>query len=34
MQRSSFYIGLMVGLSIMGTVLLFLSFSMGGRISP
>jgi hypothetical protein len=34
MQRSSFYVGLMVGLSIMGTVLLFLSFSMGGRISP
>lgn len=34
MQRSSFYVGLMVGLAIMGTVLLFLSFSMGGRISP
>jgi hypothetical protein len=34
MQRSSFYVGLMVGLSIMGTVLLFLTFSMGGRISP
>ncbi len=34
MQRSSFYVGLMVGMAIMGTVLLFLSFSMGGRISP
>jgi hypothetical protein len=34
MQRSSFYIGLMVGLTLMGTVLLLLSFSMGGRISP
>lgn len=34
MQRSSFYVGLMVGLAIMGTVLLFLGFSMGGRVSP
>ena len=34
MQRSSFYVGLMVGMIIMGTVLLCLSFSMGGRISP
>jgi hypothetical protein len=34
MHRSSFYVGLVVGLSIMGTVLLFLSFSLGGRISP
>jgi hypothetical protein len=34
MQRSSFYVGLMVGMAIMGTVLLFLTFSMGGRISP
>ena len=34
MQRSSFYVGLMVGMAIMGTVLLFLTFSMGDRISP
>lgn len=34
MQRSSFYVGLMVGMAIMGTVLLFLIFAMGGRVSP
>ena len=34
MQRSSFYVGLMVGLAIMGTILLCLTFSLGGRISP
>jgi len=34
MQRSSFYVGLMVGMAIMGTVLLFFTFAMGGRVSP
>jgi hypothetical protein len=34
MQRSSFYVGLMVGMTILGTILLSLIFSMGGRVSP
>jgi hypothetical protein len=33
MQRSSLLIGLMVGLALAGTILLFLSFSLGGRVS-
>jgi len=34
MQKSSFYIMLIVGLGLLGMVLLLFSFSMGGRISP
>jgi hypothetical protein len=32
MQRSSFFIGLMVGLELAGMILLFLIFSMGSQI--
>lgn len=34
MQRSSLYTVMIALLTLLGTLLLFLSFSMGGRISP
>jgi len=34
MQKSSFYVAMTAVLTLLGTLLLFLSFSMGGRISP
>jgi hypothetical protein len=34
MQRSSFYAAITVAVAVLGTVLLFLSFSLGGRVSP
>lgn len=34
MQKSSLYVMVMVALGLLGTVLIFVTLSMGGRISP